>query len=201
MFGLTKAHQHYLANESQHAMTLFVPEKDRYSKNAFQADLIDFFEYPGGSSQRGIPILNQIFAILLLPIFLMGWFYWRKFYKKGWLIHFEEKTFTAIKQKNNEVVRVDAEFGVLVYEQKIELTHRTKGPILVLYQAAPIGDDFDLKALNLFADTLALRLGIRVVGQRATFMSLRARLISLSFMFAVGLIVFIGFFGAVKISW
>jgi len=86
MFGLTKAHQHKLAHESQHAMTLFVPEKDRYSRNAFQADLINFFEYPGGIYQMGIPILNQILAILLLPIFLMGWFYWRRFYKKGWVI-------------------------------------------------------------------------------------------------------------------
>lgn len=200
--SLSNAQQHDLLTEALTCNVMFVPRKDIVSLNAFQSDMINYFEYPAGNAfpTQGLPILNQIIAFFLLPIFLIRWFYQRKYFKAGWRVNFLEKTIQSINKAQKIDTISTSDLGILVYEQKVEITHPAEGPLFVLYESASVGNLHDLEALNEFANTLAKRLNMRIVGQRATLMSLRVRLSFLVFEIVIGAVVVVGFLGAVKFS-
>ena len=163
MFCLTRAYQHVLLRESQDSLELFVPLEDRSSVNAIKADLLDWFFRHNG---QGLPVLNELVKLLLLPVYLLFWFYRRAQKPPGWLVNFQTQTFTPIRQGNQTQLQGSDLFGVHLHGQQIEITHPTKGPLITLHKFSRIGDEDDLAALNQFTERLAVRLKFRLVGQR-----------------------------------
>ena len=168
MFCLTRACQHVLLQESQDSVEWFVPLEDRSSVNAIKADLLDWLTCHNG---QGLPILNELIRLLLLPVYLLFWFYRRSQKPPGWIVNFQNRTFTSIRQKNQTHFHGSDLFGVHLHGQQIEITHPTRGPLVVLHKFSRIGNEADLRALNRLTECLAFRLQFRLVGQRATLIS------------------------------
>ena len=164
MFFLTRAHQHVLLQESLESRELFIPLEDHFSVNAMKADILDWFTRTSG---QGLPLINEFVKLLFLPAYLLFWF-WRRAQKSpGWLVNFQNRTFTPIAQNNKVVLQGSDILGIHLHGQEIEITHPTKGPLITLHKFARIGDDDDLSALNQLVERLAARLNFRLVGQRA----------------------------------
>ena len=178
MFCLTRAYQHVLLQESQDCLVLFVPLEDRSSANAIKADLLDWFSHHEG---QGLPVLNELIKLLLLPLYLLFWFYRRTQKSPGWLVNFQTRTFTPIRQKNQTLLQGLDVFGVHLHGQQIEITHPTKGPLITLHKFSRVGNEEDLAALNQFTERLAFRLKFRMVGQRASLIPATHELLLLVF--------------------
>ncbi|HYW57282.1 MAG TPA: hypothetical protein VE934_09990 [Polaromonas sp.] len=167
MFFLTRAYQHVLLREARESPELFIPLEDYSSANAMKADVLDWFSNDHG---QGLPVLNELVKLLLLPAFFLFWFWRRARKPPGWLVNFQNQTFIPIAQNGQVQLQGSDLLGVHLYEQKIEITHPAKGPLITLHKFSRIGDENDLAALNQLSERLATRLRFRVVGQRASLL-------------------------------
>lgn len=150
--------------QSATSSTLFIPCDDRHSFAAYRGHLFQLLQNLLFSTEFWR--IGLIFLPVIVPVHAVYWFWRRRRPQPGWLLDWDRLQLRAVQQKTDVTYPLSPDMGLLAHHRQIDITHPTRGPVLILFTAAASGDPLDQSAQEALTRTLAEKLHLRLVGCR-----------------------------------
>jgi hypothetical protein len=161
--GDTAQRQMLARLQSATSSTLFIPCDDRHSFAAYRGHLFQLLKILLCTELWPIGL---IFLPVIVPVHAVYWFWRRRRPQPGWLLDWDKLQLRSVQQKTDVTYPLSPDMGILAHHRQIDITHPTRGPVLILFTAAASGDPLDHNAQEALTRTLAEKLHLRLVGCR-----------------------------------